>query len=150
MAALHMALIKKASLWDDLSVCGAVRVEGGWVATQKPVNCSLLCMCIVMGVAHHALKSHSVEVLGPVVPEDVGCAVGAGSTPVLDLRHLKHRRMVRETYFKDLLNVFHFSHITKALYGLINSASKHYLRAHEFRDHGHPNKPCVKLNKIAL
>lgn len=112
-------------------MCGAVRIEGGWVATQRPVNCSLLCMCIVMGVAHHALKSHSVEVLGPVVPEDVGCAVGAGSTPVLDLRHLKHRRMVRETYFKDLLNVFHFSHITKALYGLINSANKHIFQRHK-------------------
>ncbi len=89
-------------------------------------------MGIVMGVAHHALESHSVEVLSPVVPEDVGCAVGAGSTPVLDLCHLKHRRMVRETYFKDfLLNVFHFSHITKALYGLINSANKHNIQGHK-------------------
>lgn len=98
MAALHMALIKKPSLWDDWFVCGAVCVcAGGWGATQRPVNCSLLCLCIVMGVAHHALESHSVEVLGPVVPEDVGCAVGAGSTPVLDLSHLKQRRMLKES-----------------------------------------------------
>lgn len=95
-----------------------------------------------MGVAHHALESHSVEVLGPVVPEDVGCAVGAGSTPVLDLCHLKHRRMVRERKekrkrsrqdkkIKDLLNNLHFSHITKAFYGLINSANKPNIQQHK-------------------
>lgn len=89
---------KEAQLMGCWSVCGALCAwgGGGWVATQRPVNCSLLCMCIAMGVAHHALESHSVEVLGPVVPEDVGCAVGAGSTPVLDLCHLKQRRMVKK------------------------------------------------------
>jgi len=56
-----------------------------------------------MGVAHHALESHSVEVLGPVVPEDVGCAVGAGSTPVLDLSHLKQRRMVKESKEEEVI-----------------------------------------------
>lgn len=127
MPAPHMALIKKPSLWDaGLCVVHCARGGGGWVATQRPVNCSLLCMCIAMGVAHHALESHSVEVLGPVVPEDVGCAVGAGSTPVLDLCHLKQRRMVKkrakrrgnhadDKKFKELLNIPYFSHMTKAV-----------------------------------
>ena len=42
--------------------------------------------------AHHSLKANAVQVLGPVVPQNVGGAVRAGCTPVLDLCHLLRRR----------------------------------------------------------
>lgn len=42
--------------------------------------------------AHHSLKANSVQVLGPIVPQNVGRAVRAGGTPVLYLCHLGKRK----------------------------------------------------------
>lgn len=71
----------KSHLTDDLLCLKNVACEWKWG--------------LVWRSAHHSFKANSVQVLGPIVPQNVGSTVRTGRTPVLDLCHL-----CKQTRFK--------------------------------------------------